>query len=105
MRIHFGQNARSCSFRQYDFETEENFRRYGAADPPRYNLAEFRLQFIFFWGEQDAMVSPPDIQRLANDLSPAALRAVIRVNDDTFQHLDFLVARDAKVLVYEHCLP
>ncbi|ODM96135.1 Lipase 3 [Orchesella cincta] len=102
--VHYGQNARSCSFRQYDFETEENFRRYGTADPPRYNLSRIQTPIHIFWGEQDAMVSPPDIQRLANDLSPGTLRAVIRVNDDTFQHLDFLVARDAKVLVYEPLL-
>ncbi|ODM96140.1 Lipase 3 [Orchesella cincta] len=37
--FHFGQNARSCMFRKYDYGTRENFNRYGAAEPPSYNLS------------------------------------------------------------------
>ncbi|ODM88131.1 Lipase 3, partial [Orchesella cincta] len=73
--FHFGQNARSCMFRK----------------TPSYNLSGISVPMYIFWGEQDASVTPPDIQRLANNLPSAALRAVIRVNDDTFEHLDFLL--------------
>ncbi|ODM92615.1 Lipase 3 [Orchesella cincta] len=99
--FHLSQNARSCSFRYYDRETAENLRRYGQVNPPRYNLSAVTAPLYLFWGEQDAIVTPPDVQRLANELSPAALRGVFRVNDDTFNHYDFVVARDANVLVYK----
>ncbi|ODM88618.1 Lipase member N [Orchesella cincta] len=100
--FHFGQNGRSCSFRYYDRGTVENLRRrYGQAEPPSYNLTAITAPVYIFWGEQDALITPPDIQRLASKLSPATLRGVYRVNDDTFNHYDFVVARDANVLVYK----
>ncbi|ODM90152.1 Lipase 3 [Orchesella cincta] len=96
--IHFGSNVRSCSFRKFDYGTRENFRRYRAANPPRYNLNRIQTPMYIFWAQQDDTVTPPDVQRLTNELPSTALREVIRVNDDRFGHTDFIIARDANEL-------
>ncbi|ODN01190.1 Lipase 3 [Orchesella cincta] len=98
--IHFGQNILSCMFRKYDYGSSENQRRYGSVDPPDYNLEQIRTPVYLLWAEQDTLITPPDIQRLASRLSPSTLREVIRVEDDTFNHGDFALARDANILVY-----
>ncbi|CAL8136494.1 unnamed protein product [Orchesella dallaii] len=99
--LHQVQNARSCSFRYYDRGARENLRRYGSRQPPSYNLNRVRGPIYLFWAEQDANVTPSDIQRLVSALPSETVRAVIRVNDDTFNHEDFSVGRDANVLVYK----
>ncbi|CAL8080419.1 unnamed protein product [Orchesella dallaii] len=99
--IHFGQNILSCMFRKYDYGSRENLRRYGAVDPPEYNLGQIRTPLHLLWTEQDALVTPTDIRRLVSRLPPSALRGVFRVGDDTYDHADFSVARDANVVIYK----
>ncbi|CAL8136502.1 unnamed protein product [Orchesella dallaii] len=99
--LHYGQIVRSCSFRYYDRGTRENIKRYGTKEPPSYNLKRVKTPIFLYYAEQDAWVTPPDIQRLARALPSDTLIDVVRVNDDTFNHLDFVVARDANVLVYK----
>ncbi|CAL8136498.1 unnamed protein product [Orchesella dallaii] len=99
--LHLVQNARSCSFRYYDRGAKENLRRYGSREPPSYNLNRVWVPVYIFYAEQDGNVTPSDVQRLREALPSETVRDVVRVNDDTFNHLDFLVAKDANVLVYK----
>ncbi|CAL8136496.1 unnamed protein product [Orchesella dallaii] len=99
--LHLVQNGRSCSFRYYDRGARKNIRRYGSREPPSYNLNRVRAPVYIFYAEQDDNVTPTDIQRLASALPSETVRAVIRVNDDTFNHEDFSVGRDTNELVYK----
>ncbi|CAL8145982.1 unnamed protein product [Orchesella dallaii] len=99
--IHFGQQIRSCGFRYYDHGPAGNLKRYGTEVPPNYKLERVTAPLHLLWAEQDSIVTPTDVQKLAESLSPQTLKSVTRINDDTFDHTDFSVARDANILVYE----
>ncbi|CAL8136444.1 unnamed protein product [Orchesella dallaii] len=102
--FHFARNVRSCEFQYYDYGAKENFRRYGTRKPPNYNLKGIKTPVYILFGEQDPTVTPSDIKKLASALAASTLRATLRVNDDSFGHLDFASASDAHLLVYQPLL-
>lgn len=52
------------------------------------------------YADSDSLAAVPDVIKLSQVL-PNVLETR-RVNDDTFNHVDFLLATDAKPLVYDH---
>lgn len=57
---------------------------------------------MLIYSDNDDLAVPEDVKRLSSEL-PNVLE-LRRVDDDTFNHLDFLWAVDAKKLVYDYVI-
>lgn len=100
--LHFGQFIGSTRFHQYDYGIENNMHIYNRSTPPDYSLKNCTVPVAIIYSDHDTLVSAKDVRRLPNELSNVL--AVHRVDDDTFNHLDFVWAMDAKELVYDYIL-
>lgn len=99
---HYGQLVRSNRFCQFDNGEVANKRIYGTATPPAYNLKASTAPTALFYGDADVIVNPKDVFRTHAELTNQA--ELIRVNDDIFNHYDFIVANNAKELVYDQVI-
>ncbi len=75
-----------------------NLAIHGSPHPRRYRLSRSDFPVALFWGENDWVAAPEDVQWLARELPNVILNR--RVPLRTFNHLDFLWAKDADKLVY-----
>ena len=100
--IHFCQLVRSPRFRQFDYGVKRNLFIYNRTTPPEYNLKNCTARVAIIYSDKDTLVSARDIRRLPNEL-PNLMTMKI-VDDNTFNHIDFVWAMDAKELVYDYVL-
>jgi len=98
--LHFAQGVQSGRFREFDFGSEdENMDEYGSPEPPEYSLSHVSCPVVLYWGSNDWLTQPQDVDAIANQLP--GLVASNRVPYDSFNHLDFLWAKDADSLLYK----
>lgn len=97
---HFGQLIKSDRFCQYDYGKDQNLEVYKQEAPPDYNLKSCNTKIAIIYSEADVIVPAEDVVRLSNLLPN--LVDVHRVTDNTYGHMDFMWAKDAKELVYNH---
>ncbi|ODM89842.1 Lipase 3 [Orchesella cincta] len=102
--IHGMQNYKNCSFRKYDYGSERNLLKYGSTQPPHYNMEKVAAPTYLFYGENDNMVTSADVARLRDSLPPKFMRGYHGVEWTAFNHVDFLIAKDADVLLYNKIL-
>lgn len=100
--LHYGQLIRSHHFSQYDYGLHRNLHIYHHAVPPDYNLKHCTAKVAIIYAEQDTTVAAEDIIRLPKELSNVV--EIHRVDDDIFNHIDFVWATDAKELVYDYII-
>lgn len=100
--FHYGQLIRSNRFCQYDYGLHRNLHIYGHAMPPDYNLKNCTAKIGIIYSEHDTTVAAEDIRRLPNELPNVV--EFRRVDDDIFNHIDFIWATDAKELVYDYII-
>lgn len=99
---HFGQLIRSPRFQKFDYGIKRNFFIYNRSTPPEYRLNRCTVHVGIIYSEHDSLNSPQDVRRLPKEL-PNVI-AMHLVDDDTFNHIDFVWATDAKELVYDHVI-
>ncbi|XP_049938991.1 lipase 3-like [Schistocerca serialis cubense] len=92
----------ACHFRQYNYGILKNFKRYGKATPPDYNLANVTAPVYLFYGPNDWLAGPTDIDRLHNQLGNSKEKN--KIEFPKFNHLDFIYGRDAYDFVYKPVL-
>jgi len=86
-------------FLQYDYgSAEKNLKHYGSERPKEYDLKRVTAPVYLFLAENDPLADPKDVARLAGQVGN--LRALIRVEDPSFTHGDFLWAPNVLELVY-----
>lgn len=100
--LHYGQLIRSHRFGQYDYGLHRNLHIYKHAVPPDYNLKNCTSKVAILYADQDTTVAAEDIIRLPKELSNVI--EIRRVDDDIFNHIDFVWASDAKELVYDYII-
>ncbi|ODM97066.1 Lipase 3 [Orchesella cincta] len=100
--IHYAQGVLSGAFRQYDFGAKGNMDRYGQPTPPDYDLSKVTAPVAFYWGENDWLGTKPDTLRIAKLLPN--IQRMFRVQDDLFNHLDFIMAKRIRELVNDRVL-
>ena len=69
------------------------------SEPPEYDLSMVRVPVLLYWGQDDWLASPQDVHTLAAQL-PRLISSVM-VPFDKFNHVDFMWAKDADVLLYK----
>ncbi|XP_062537620.1 lipase 1-like [Armigeres subalbatus] len=100
--IHYGQIWHSGLFRQYDFGQEGNIRKYAAQEPPLYNLNLSTAPVALYYGLNDWLVHPRNVQYLAKVL-PRVIAAK-PVADKKFNHIDFLMGKKVRSQVYDEVI-
>lgn len=98
--FHYGQLIRSHRFCQYDHGTTHNLHIYGQSTPPDYNLKNCTAKVLIMYADQDTLAAAEDVRRLPRELSNVV--EIHRVDAETFNHVDFIWATDAKELVYDY---
>lgn len=98
--FHYGQLIRSHRFCQYDHGTQRNLEIYNRTTPPDYNLHNCTARVAIIYADHDTITPAKDVRHLP-DVLPNVM-VIHRVDDDTFNHIDFIWATDAKELVYDY---
>ncbi|CAL8134258.1 unnamed protein product [Orchesella dallaii] len=101
---HYSQNIVSCKFQKYDYGEDGNIKEYGSQKAPEYNLRNIRAPTYFFYGEQDTLAPPNDVQITASKMQNGVLKGNYKVKNKFFNHVDFILAKDANKLVYNKIL-
>uniref|UniRef100_A0A182W0D0 Lipase 3 n=1 Tax=Anopheles minimus TaxID=112268 RepID=A0A182W0D0_9DIPT len=101
--LHFAQLNRYGRFQQFDYgQKEQNLAAYGQETPPIYNLSAVTAPVVIFYGLNDWMIHPDNVVRLAAELPN--LVSMSAVEDQNFNHLDFMTAKRVRALVYDKIL-
>ncbi|XP_044736861.1 lipase 3-like [Chrysoperla carnea] len=96
---HFGQIIRDArGLKPFDYGTEKNLKLYGDVKPPLYDLSKVTLPTAMYYSRGDFIVNTKDVRQIAKLLPN--LVGVYEVPKKSFNHNDFLWAKDAKELVY-----
>lgn len=86
--VHYGQLLDVPDFRQYDFGTIENLRRYRSPRPPTYNLRNINAPIALYYSNNDLISATQDVDTLARQLPNVVFKYLVR--HDKFNHLDFV---------------
>ena len=97
--IHFAQGIDSNEFRRYDHGPLKNIFMYGQKVPPKYNFTEISCRIIMHYSQNDYLSNVEDVKRIARHLP--RLVEFNEVEYQRFNHLDYLMARDVKTLLYD----
>ncbi|KAH8350660.1 hypothetical protein KR067_011801 [Drosophila pandora] len=95
--IHFLQLWASHEFRQYDWGTKKNQEIYGQELPPDYDLSLITAPTHSYSSNNDALCGPKDVDTLVSKFTH--LTEDHRVPVQSFNHLDFIIAKNMKELV------
>ncbi|KAH8339109.1 hypothetical protein KR074_004414 [Drosophila pseudoananassae] len=95
--IHFLQLWASHEFRQYDWGTKKNKEIYGQEVPPDYDLSLITAPTHSYSSNNDALCGPQDVDTLVSKFTH--LTEDHRVPVQSFNHLDFIIAKNMKELV------
>ncbi|KAH8242514.1 hypothetical protein KR032_010332 [Drosophila birchii] len=95
--IHFLQLYNSQEFRQYDWGTKKNNELYGQDLPPDYDLSKITAPTHLYSSANDALCGTEDVNTLVAKFTN--LIEDYRVAVPSFNHLDFIIARNMKELV------
>ncbi|XP_011498523.1 PREDICTED: lipase 3-like [Ceratosolen solmsi marchali] len=96
--IHYAQIIKSGYFVQYDHGLWGNIQKYGKVGPPTYNLKNVKAPVSLHYSINDWLSHPNDVQSLYSKLPNPIGK--FRVVHDNFNHLDYLWAKDVKILLY-----
>nr|POE83693.1 triacylglycerol lipase 2 [Quercus suber] len=89
---------------EYDYDDEgENKKHYGQPTPPLYNLTSIPKDIPLFigYGGKDSLSDVNDVKLLLDDLKDHQKDKLVLLYRDDYAHLDFIVAENAKNVVYD----
>lgn len=98
---HFGQNVRDNYFGRWNYGTLGNLLIYRQRKPPAYDLRRITADVTMHYTVGDVLLDEQDVHNMARTIPNAKVRKVAR---DTFTHIDFIVADDAKELVTDYII-
>jgi len=96
--LHFAQTYNTGKFSRYDYGTRGNLKRYHQKTPPEYDLSKVKAPVVLMWGQYDWFADPEDVAWLATQLPN--LKENIRMDDDEFNHFDFIWGNHADQTCY-----
>ncbi|XP_026754692.2 lipase 3-like [Galleria mellonella] len=96
--VHYAQIINTGTFRRFDYGKLENLATYGLLSPPDYPVEKITAPMVIFYGLNDWLGPIEDVEKLISKLPN--LVKFITVPWDRFSHMDYLLARDVKELLY-----
>ncbi|GLH01219.1 Lipase 3, partial [Gryllus bimaculatus] len=97
--IHYAQMINSGKFQQFDYGAQENMKRYNSTAPPSYDLSKINVSTHLYYAANDWLASVMDVNSLYTDLQCKKSKYLVPL--PTFNHLDFILAKDVKKLLYD----
>lgn len=94
---HFLQMVLSGKCQMYDYGLIGNLVRYNSTTPPEYHVENLTTPVALFWGVDDVLADPEDVERLI----PKIPHLIYNKKIENFEHLDFIWAMDAKSILYD----
>ncbi|XP_011305613.1 lipase 3-like [Fopius arisanus] len=102
---HYVQHLNTGKFQRYKHETKDlNLRIYGSEEPPEYNVTNIVTPTIIFHAPNDPLSTADDVEALISKLPSGTLMVYERVDNEEFNHGDFVLANNADELVYSKLL-
>ncbi|KAI1288419.1 Lysosomal acid lipase/cholesteryl ester hydrolase [Halotydeus destructor] len=99
--VHYAQGVLTNKMAMFDFGAQENIRRYGHITPPEYRLEKVTNKYIGLISAQNDWLSDmTDVSSLRQKLR-VPLVCDYTVPYSTWNHLDYILGRDAGILVNE----
>ncbi|KAK4577436.1 hypothetical protein RGQ29_027797 [Quercus rubra] len=105
--IHLSQMLRAGNIAKYDYGDEsENMKHYGQSTPPLYNLTRIPKDIPLFigYGGADSLSDVKDVNRLLDNLKDHQKDKLVLQYRDDYAHFDFVMAENAKSVVYDPLL-
>ncbi|KAF2900849.1 hypothetical protein ILUMI_05338 [Ignelater luminosus] len=100
---HLTQLVTTGNFQKYDYGKHANALIYGSTEPPHYNLSRLSIPTYFIRAQNDLVVTKENVEQLYEALPEHAKPYDIHViEDQNFNHLDFITAKDVVPLLYDH---
>ncbi|XP_018400356.1 PREDICTED: lipase 3-like [Cyphomyrmex costatus] len=99
---HYYQNAQINNFRNYDYGTAENYKRYKQKTPPSYDLKKITAPMILFYAANDMVAVKQNVFELYKRLPN--VRLIEKVPYEFFNHADYIWAINVKTLLYDRIL-
>jgi len=100
--MQYAQEIESGRFCKYDYGASKNMEKYGHEDPPEYDIKNIDIPIATYWGDNDWLAEPTDVFHLTSQL-PNLIKSQ-RVSWDKWNHLDYISAKDADILLYPEVL-
>ena len=98
--LHF-QSRKNYSFEELDFGIPGNEERYDSPTPPPYRLDSLGVPITIYWGGQDSVASPRNIEKILLELRGDPESPEVRdVLVSHYSHIDFVWGLDAAKVVY-----
>ncbi|KAK4886695.1 hypothetical protein RN001_002966 [Aquatica leii] len=102
---HCMQLVEKGNFDYYDFGTETNIIVYGSRYPPQYNLSLLQVPTYLIRAENDLLITKNDVELIHKNLPQKANPYnIFTIEHKSFNHEDFITARDVVPLLYNHLL-
>jgi len=100
--VQFAQAINTHKFCKYDYGAAGNLEQYGQEDPPLYHVDKVTPPVALIWCQNDWLSDPADVVEILA-LLPNVISS-IRVEEEDWNHLDFLWGINAKTIIYDHVL-
>nr|CAD7447970.1 unnamed protein product [Timema bartmani] len=100
--VHYAQLIRSGRFEPYDFGPRMNMKCYNQSTPPEYDLTNIAVPIALHYSDNDWLAGHLDVKNLSVRLQQKI--GMFRVSLPSFNHVDFMWAKDAPKLVYSKIL-
>ncbi|XP_034250102.1 lipase 3-like [Thrips palmi] len=100
--LHYAQLINSDKFRQYDHGTFNNLITYKSFSPPNYPLDKITTKVFLHFADNDLLGTPTGVDKLRKGLTN--VKMIRRVPHPTYNHMDFLYARDSRPLLYDQVM-
>lgn len=97
--VHFAQLVMSRKFQMFDY-LSENQKYYNQSTPPIYDIRNVKTPVALYWGKQDWLADPTDVEYLRKTLP----NLVDDYGIDDWSHLDFVWAENATQILYNRMI-
>ncbi|KAJ8927628.1 hypothetical protein NQ314_019889 [Rhamnusium bicolor] len=98
--VHYAQEIRNGgNFQAFDYGSDGNMIQYGTKIPPKYQINNIKRPVYMMYGENDWLASYEDVHQLSTNITN--LVGLYKVELKSFNHIDFLLGKDAEQLVYQ----
>ncbi|KAI5632456.1 alpha/beta hydrolase fold domain-containing protein [Phthorimaea operculella] len=99
---HYGQNIQDSGlFRRWNYGNVDNFLKYGSQEPPIYDISLITIPTTMHYTVNDNLLDERDVLAMCAVIPNCKERKVART---TFEHADFVAARDVKELVTDYMI-
>jgi pimeloyl-ACP methyl ester carboxylesterase len=95
--VHFAQGVQTNIFQAYDYGTpQDNQKHYNQTTPPAYPIRPMKIPTAIFFGGEDWLADPTDVQFILDNLQNLVYRKFI----PEYNHMDFIAALSVNKQIY-----